>query len=101
MPAKCRQPAVGVAMPVLLFRTLSSGFSWRRAMPLWIAHISALAALYPDQRLSDHDALVGRMRASALSVASPLHFPTFVLLGIPLISGIFGRDFASDRRICR
>jgi hypothetical protein len=85
------QFAVGVAMPVLLFRTLSK-VDFHGAAPwlLWVVYFSAIALTWTSGHLImtrwlGRDARVGVIGGVSSS------FSNLVLLGIPLISGIFGQ----------
>ncbi len=85
------QFAVGVAMPVLLFRTLSKvDFHGAAPWSLWAAYFSAVAFTWVAGHLATtrwlgRDARVGVVGGVSCS------FSNLVLLGIPLISGIFGQ----------
>lgn len=85
------QFAVGVAMPVLLFRTLSRvDFHGAAPWSLWAAYFSAIAFTWTvahlvTTRWLGRDARVGVVAGVSSS------FSNLVLLGIPLISGIFGQ----------
>lgn len=86
------QFAVGVAMPVLLFRTLSKvDFHGAAPWSLWIVYFSAIALTWTTGHLImtrwlGRDARIGVIAGVSSS------FSNLVLLGIPLISGIFGQQ---------
>ncbi|KQZ16779.1 transporter [Mesorhizobium sp. Root552] len=85
------QFAVGIAMPVLLFRTMAKvDFHGAAPWSLWGAYFSTIAIAWTvghlvTTRLFGRDARAGVVGGVSSS------FSNLVLLGIPFMSGIFGQ----------
>jgi predicted permease len=83
--------AVGIAMPLLLFRTMTKvDFHGSAPWALWGAYFCAIAVAWTvghfvTTRIFDHDARGGVVGGVSSS------FSNLVLLGIPFVSGVMGQ----------
>lgn len=84
--------AVGVAVPLLLFRTMV-GADFHGAAPwaLWAAYFVAVAAAWTAGHLTT-TRLFGRDSAAGVVGGVATAFSNTVLLGIPFMQGVFGPD---------
>ena len=84
--------AVGVAMPVLLFRTMVEvDFHGAAPLSLWAVYFAAVAVTWSAGHLVTTRVFGRDARAGVVGGVSSA-FSNLVLLGIPFISGIFGRQ---------
>lgn len=84
--------AVGVALPLLLFRTMvNADFSGATPWGLWTTYFSAVAIAW----VSGHfvtTRLFGREPAAGVVGGVSSAFSNLVLLGIPFMLGVFGQE---------
>ena len=86
------QFAVGVAMPLLLFRTMiSADFHGAAPWRLWAAYFAAVIVAWTAGSLTT-TRLFGRDSAAGVVGGVATAFSNLVLLGIPFILGVFGQE---------
>jgi malonate transporter and related proteins len=84
--------AVSVAVPILLFRTIiEADFSGAAPLTLWACYFFAVAVAWVTAQVLTSKAFGRDARASVVGGVSG-SFSNLVLLGLPLIQGIFGRE---------
>ena len=84
--------AVGVAMPLLLFRTMiSADFHGAAPWRLWAAYFAAVIVAWTAGSLVTTQ-VFGRDSAAGVVGGVAASFSNTVLLGIPFILGVFGQE---------
>ena len=84
--------AVGVAMPLLLFRTMiSADFHGAAPWKLWAAYFTAVIVAWTAGSLTT-TRLFGRDSAAGVVGGVATAFSNLVLLGIPFTLGVFGQE---------
>ena len=84
--------AVGVAMPLLLFRTMvNADFHGAAPWRLWAAYFAAAIVAWTAGSLVT-TRLFGRDRAAGVVGGVAAAFSNTVLLGVPFMLGVFGQD---------
>jgi malonate transporter len=84
--------AVGVAMPLLLFRTMiSADFHGAAPWRLWAAYFTAVIVAWAAGSFVTTQ-LFGRDRAAGVVGGVATAFSNLVLLGIPFTLGVFGQE---------
>lgn len=83
--------AVAIAVPVLLFRTLvQADFEGAAPLSLWASYFFAVAVAWAVGQLVTSRVFGRDSRASVVGGVSSA-FSNLVLLGLPLVQGVFGR----------
>lgn len=83
--------AVAIAVPVLLFRTLvQADFEGAAPLSLWASYFFAVAVAWAIGQLVTSRVFGRDSRASVVGGVSSA-FSNLVLLGLPLVQGVFGR----------
>lgn len=83
--------AVAIAVPVLLFRTLvQADFEGATPLSLWASYFFAVAVAWAVGQLVTSRVFGRDSRASVVGGVSSA-FSNLVLLGLPLVQGVFGR----------
>lgn len=83
---------IGVALPVLLFRTLvEANFAGAAPFSLWAVYFVAVTAAWVAGQLVT-SRVFGRDRKSSIVGGVAASFSNLVLLGLPLIGGLYGRE---------
>ncbi|HEV7255525.1 MAG TPA: AEC family transporter [Mesorhizobium sp.] len=83
--------AVGVALPLLLFRTMAQAdFSGAAPWALWAAYFSAVAAAWTMGHLLTTRLFGGASQMGVVGGVSSA-FSNLLLIGIPLVQGVFGQ----------
>lgn len=84
--------AVGVALPLLLFRTMAQAdFSGAAPWALWAAYFSAVAIAWTAGHLLT-TRLFGRDAQAGVVGGVSSAFSNLLLIGIPLAQGVFGQE---------
>lgn len=86
------QFAVGIAVPLLLFRTMA-GADFGSSVPtmLWLSYFSAIAITWIVAQLTV-GRVFGRERQAAVVGGLTASFSNLVLLGVPFMFGIYGQS---------
>ena len=83
---------ISVAIPVLLFRTLAEAdFGETSPVRLWTVYFASIAVTWTGATLAVRRAF-GRDARSGMVAGLAASFSNLVLLGIPLIQAVFGRE---------
>jgi malonate transporter len=86
------QFAVGVALPLLLFRTMvGADFHGSAPWSLWIAYFSAVALAWTAGHLAT-TRIFGRDSQAGVVGGVATAFSNLLLLGVPFMQGVFGRE---------
>lgn len=84
--------AVGVALPLLLFRTMvAADFAGAAPWALWAAYFTAVAVAWAGGHLAT-TRLFGRESQAGVVGGVSAAFSNLVLLGIPFMLGVFGQE---------